>query len=109
MGWNWIPFRNTKNWIAQQIEDCKNLPEVNSRMVFLMTSISIVICMLILTIGLFYSDRVKDVYEGGMAVLLGGHGVAAYGRSKTKGDPTPDNSGDSSPADSGNGSPGDKG
>jgi len=83
-----IPFRNTKNYLIKQIEDCKNIPEVNSRLMFLGTSVAIILCMFVLTIGLFYSDRIKEVYEGGMAVLLGGHGVSAWGRSKTKGDPT---------------------
>lgn len=82
-----VPFRNTKNWIVKQVEDCKNVPEVNSRLCFLGTSVVIALCMLVLTVGLFYSDRVKEVYEGGIAVLLGGHGVSAWGRSKTKGDP----------------------
>ena len=80
----YVPFRNTKNWIAKQVEDCKSLPDVNSRLMFAATSIGIIACMFILTIGLFYSDRVKDVYEAGMAVLLGGHGISAWGRSKTK-------------------------
>lgn len=88
MAWKFehMPFRDTKNWAMKQMEDCKNVPEVNSRMMFLATSVAIIICMFILTIGVFYNDRVKDVYEGGLAILLGGHGVAAYGRSKTKGD-----------------------
>jgi hypothetical protein len=86
MGWNYVPLRNSKNWIAKQIEDCKTQPDVNSRICFLGTSLMICVCMLILTIGLFYSDKVKEVYEGGVAVLLGGHGVSAWGRSKTKGD-----------------------
>ena len=88
MAWNiqHMPFRDTKNWAMKQIEDCKNVPEVNSRLMFLATSTAIIICMFILTIGVFYSDKVKDIYEGGLAVLLGGHGVSAWGRSKTKGD-----------------------
>jgi hypothetical protein len=99
MAWKFshMPFRDTKNWAMKQIEDCKNVPEVNSRMMFLVTSTAIIACMFILTIGLFYSDRVKEVYEGGMAVLLGGHGVAAYGRSKTKGETSVDDS-DPAPA-----------
>jgi len=86
MGWS-----TSKAWVTKQIEDCKALPEVNSRYCFLGTSVIICVCMIILTIGVFYSDRVKDIYEGGIAVLLGGHGVTAWGRSKTKsdgGDPT---------------------
>jgi hypothetical protein len=86
MGWNYVPLRNTKTWALKQIEDCKNVPDVNSRLMFLGISVAIIMCMLILTVGLFYSDRVKEVYEGGMGVLLGGHGVSAWGRSKTKGD-----------------------
>jgi hypothetical protein len=72
-------------WISQQVEDCKKIDEVNSRICFLLTSVTISLCMLILTIGVFRSDRVKEVYEGGIAVLAGGHLGAAYGRSKTKG------------------------
>lgn len=88
MAWKFshMPFRDSKNWAMKQIEDCKNVPEVNSRLMFLATSLAIIICMFILTVGLFYSDKIKEVYEGGMAVLLGGHGVSAWGRSKTKGD-----------------------
>lgn len=82
----YVPFRNTKTWLIKQVEDCKTQPEVNSRLCFLGTSAVIALCMLILTVGLFFSDKVKDVYEGGIAVLLGGHGVTAWGRSKTKGD-----------------------
>ena len=38
----WVPFRNTKNWIAKQVEDCKSLPDVNSRLMFAATSIGII-------------------------------------------------------------------
>jgi hypothetical protein len=98
----YIPFRNSKNWVVKQVEDCKNLPEVNSRLCFLGTSIVICFCMLVLTIGVFFSDRAKEVYEGGIAVLLGGHGVTAWGRYKTKG-PVEDGP---SGSDNGNGNSG---
>ena len=89
--WSYVPLRNSKTWLIKQVEDCKNVPEVNSRLMFLATSVAIILCMFILTVGLFYSDKIKEVYEGGMAVLLGGHGVSAWGRSKTKGDGGGDN------------------
>ena len=80
----YVPFRNAKTWLLKQIEDCKALSDVNSRICFLGTSVSICLCLLILTVGLFYSERVKDIYAGGVAALLGGHGIAAWGRFKTK-------------------------
>lgn len=77
-------IKNAISYGKQQFEDCKHLPDVNSRVCFLATSATICVCMLILTVGLFYSDKVKEVYEGGIAMLLGGHGAAAWGRFKTK-------------------------
>lgn len=67
-------------------EKCLTIPDYNSRLVFLTTSLVVHIIMLWQTAVYLHSSTKDTNYPTILAVLLGGHGVNAVGRFMTKRD-----------------------
>jgi hypothetical protein len=68
----------------QQLEDCKRLPDVNSRMVFMGTFVVTSVIMLAHTIVYLCSSAKDPNYSTVMAVFAGGHGINGFARMMTK-------------------------
>lgn len=82
-------FQRAVHWGLEQWEQAKSLPDVNSRISFLLQSSVGALCMLILTIGFLFHGVSAD-YAWVMAAVAGHAGANAWGRSKTKAVPEPE-------------------
>lgn len=80
LGW----ARNTKNYVKDLVDKCMHEPEVNSRLIFLGTFVVTSVIMLAHAAVYLWSKAKDPNYTTILTVLLGGHGVNAFGRFMTK-------------------------
>jgi hypothetical protein len=71
------------SWVLQQWNECKSLPDVNSRIAFLMHSVVESLCTFILCIAFIWKGNPSD-FPWMISALAGVAGVSAWGRSMTK-------------------------
>lgn len=76
-------FGPALKYIKQQIDDCKSLPDVNSRMAFLSQSVVSSVGVFLLTIAFIWKGRPED-YPWMIAALAGHVGASSWGRGSIK-------------------------
>ena len=77
-------LKKASAFVHETFDKCMSVPDYNSRLVFLGTAVFTQVVIIWHTAKYLHSATKDTNYPEILAILLGGHGVTAFGRFMTK-------------------------